>query len=316
MDSQKIKFGVVGVGYLGKHHVKHLSQFDFIDLVGIHDINNQLLEEISNHYSVPAEKNLNDLLKKVDAVSIVTPTKHHFDVANMALDQNCHVFIEKPISDSIELANNIYNKVIQKNKVAHVGHIEQFNPAFKSFMKQKHNPLFLECHRLTKINNRSMDISVVLDLMIHDIGLVIQMINSPIQDIIADGISVISNNIDLANVKLIFENGSVANLTASRISNKDMRKIRVFEKQKYISIDLLNKEIIEHSANFNENEKLIFNHQNIKINNYDALAAELTHFYNCIINNNTNLDNISNAIESLKIAQQINKIIQTKKVIK
>ena len=316
MDNKKIKFGVVGVGYLGKHHVKHLSQFDFIDLVGIHDINNQLLEEISNHYSVPAEKNLNDLLKKIDAVSIVTPTKYHFEVADMALNQNCHVFIEKPISDSIELANNIYNKVIKKNKVAHVGHIEQFNPAFKSFMKQKHSPLFIECHRLTKINPRSMDISVVLDLMIHDIGLVIQMINSPIKDVIADGISVISNNIDLANVKLIFENGSVANLTASRISNKDMRKIRVFEKQKYISIDLLNKEIIEHSANFNENEKLIFNHQNIKINNYDALAAELTHFYNCIINNNTNLDNISNAIESLKIAQQINKIIQTKKVIK
>jgi len=316
MDNKKIKFGVVGVGYLGKHHVKHLSNFDFIDLVGIYDINNQLLQEISAHYSVPAEKSLNELFKKVDAVSIVTPTKYHFDIADMALDQNCHVFIEKPISDSIELANNIFNKVTKKNKVAHVGHIEQFNPAFKSFMKQKHNPLFLECHRLTKINNRSMDISVVLDLMIHDIGLVIQMINSPIQDIIADGISVISNNIDLANVKLIFENGSVANLTASRISNKDMRKIRVFEKQKYISIDLLNKEIIEHSANFNENEKLIFNHQNIKINNYDALAAELTHFYNCIINNNTNLDNISNAIESLKIAQQINKIIQTKKVIK
>ena len=126
----------------------------------------------------------------------------------------------------------------------------------------------------------------------------------------------ISNNIDLANVKLIFENGSVANLTASRISNKDMRKIRVFEKQKYISIDLLNKEIIEHSANLNKNKKLIFNHQNIKIDNYDALAAELTYFYNCIINNNTNLDNILNAIEALQIAQKINKIIQTKKVIK
>jgi len=316
MDNKKIKFGVVGVGYLGKHHVKHLSNFDFIDLVGIYDINNQLLQEISAHYSVPAEKSLNELFKKVDAVSIVTPTKYHFDIADMALDQNCHVFIEKPISDSIELANNIFNKVTKKNKVAHVGHIEQFNPAFKSFMKQKHNPLFLECHRLTKINNRSMDISVVLDLMIHDIGLVIQMMNSPIKDIIADGISVISNNIDLANVKLIFKNGSVANLTASRISNKDMRKIRVFEKQKYISIDLLNKEIIEHSANFNENKKLIFNHQNIKIDNYDALAAELTYFYNCIMNNNTNLDNISNAIEALKIAQKINEIIQTKKVIK
>jgi len=316
MNNKKIKFGVVGVGYLGKHHVKHLAKFDFIDLIGIYDVNQKLMQEVSSAYNVPSMSSINDLLKKVDAVSIVTPTKNHFEVADKALNQDCHIFIEKPISDSVELANNIFNKVTKKNKVAHVGHIERFNPAFKSFMKEKHNPLFLECHRLTKINNRSMDISVVLDLMIHDIGLVIQMINSPIKDIIADGISVISNNIDLANVKLIFENGSVANLTASRISNKDMRKIRVFEKQKYISIDLLNKEIIEHSANFNENKKLIFNHQNIKIDNYDALAAELTYFYNCIINNNTNLDNILNAIEALQIAQKINKIIQTKKVIK
>lgn len=316
MGNKKIKFGVVGVGYLGKHHVKHLSKFDFIDLVAIYDINNQVLEEVSHHYNVPAAKSIDELLKKVDAVSIVTPTKYHFEVADMALNQNCHVFIEKPISNSIELANKIFNKVTQKNIVAHIGHIERFNPAFKAFVKQKHNPLFLECHRLTKINNRSMDISVVLDLMIHDIDLVIQMINSPIKEIIADGVSVISDNIDLANVKLIFENGAVANLTASRISNKDMRKIRVFEKQKYISIDLLNKEIVDYSSDFNENKKLIFNHQNIKIDNYDALEAELMHFYNCIINNDTNLDNISNAIEALKIAQKINEIIHTKKVIK
>ena len=316
MNNKKIKFGVVGVGYLGKHHVKHLSKFDFIDLVGIYDVNQELMQEVANTYNVPYVQSLNDLLQKVDAVSIVTPTKYHFEVADSALNQGCHIFIEKPISDSIELANKLLNKVTQKNKVAHVGHIERFNPAFQSFMKEKHSPLFLECHRLTKINNRSMDISVVLDLMIHDIDLVIQMINSPIKDIIADGISVISENIDLANVKLIFENGAVANLTASRISNKNMRKIRVFEKQKYISINLLNKEIIEHSANFNENKKLIFNHQNIKVDEYDALAAELKHFYNCIINDNTNLDNVSNAIAALKVAQKINKLIQNKKVIK
>ena len=125
--------------------------------------------------------------------------------------------------------------------MAHVGHIERFNPAFKSFMQQKHRPLFIEGHRLTKINNRSMDISVVLDLMIHDIDIVIQMIDSSITEIIADGISVLSNNVDLANVKLIFENGAVVNLTASRISGKDMRKIRVFENKKYTSIDLEHK---------------------------------------------------------------------------
>ena len=316
MDNKKIKFGVVGVGYLGKHHVKHLSKFDFIDLIGIYDINNQLSEEVSHEYSVPAEKSLNELLKKVDAVSIVTPTKYHFEVTDKALNQNCHVFIEKPITDSVELANQILASIIKKNKVGHVGHIERFNPAFKAFIKQKPNPLFLECHRLTKINNRSMDISVVLDLMIHDIDLVIQIIKAPIKEIIADGISVLSNNIDLANVKLIFENGAVANLTASRISSKDMRKIRVFENKKYTSVDLLKKEVAEYSAHSINQKELIFNHKNIKVTNYDALAEELSHFYHCIINNNIEIENMKNAIQALKVAETINNIIQNKKAAK
>ena len=238
MNNKKIKFGVVGVGYLGKHHVKHLSQFDFVDLIGIYDLNQKLMAEIAETYAVPYSKSLNSLLQQADAVSIVTPTNYHFEITNQALKHDCHVFIEKPITDSIELADQMLALLIKKKKVGHVGHIERFNPAFKAFMKQKPNPLFLECHRLTKINNRSMDISVVLDLMIHDIDLVIQIINAPIKEIIADGISVLSNNIDLANVKLMFENGAVANLTASRISSKDMRKIRVFENKKYTSVDI------------------------------------------------------------------------------
>jgi predicted dehydrogenase len=314
MNKKKIKFGVVGVGYLGKHHVKHLAKFDFVDLVGIYDTNKNLMTEIANMYNVPLVKSLNELLNQAEAISVVTPTEDHFKIANEALNNNCHIFIEKPISNAIESAKKILKKGVEKNKVAHVGHIERFNPAFKSFMKQNRIPLFLECHRLTKINNRSMDISVVLDLMIHDIDLVIQMIRSPIKEIIADGISIISNNIDLANVKLIFENGTVANLTASRISNKDMRKIRVFEKQKYTSIDLLNKELIEHSTDIDKNQKIIFNHQNIKIDNYDALASELSHFYDCIVKNDTDMKNMSDAIKALQIAQQINDIIQSKKV--
>ena len=316
MDNKKIKFGVVGVGYLGQHHVKHLSKFDFIDLAGIYDINTSLMLEMSKKYNVPTCESLNQLLNKVDAISIVTPTNYHFEVAQQALDCDCHVFIEKPISNSVESAKAILTKIIKKNKVAHVGHIERFNPAFKSFMNQKHSPLFIEGHRLTKINNRSMDISVVLDLMIHDIDLVIQMIDSSIKEIIADGISVLSNNVDLANVKLIFKNGSVVNLTASRISGKDMRKIRVFENKKYTSIDLLNKNVKEYSAHSINKEKLIFNHKNIAVNKTDALAEELTHFYNCIINDDIGTQNIKNAITALEIAQKINDIIQTKKAIK
>ena len=316
MGNKKIKFGVVGVGYLGQHHVKHLAKFDFIDLIGIYDANKSLMVEISKTYKVPTYESLNQLLNKVDAVSIVTPTNSHIEIAHKALECDCHIFIEKPISNSVESAQSILNEVIRKKKIAHVGHIERFNPAFKAFTKQIHRPLFIEGHRLTKINNRSMDISVVLDLMIHDIDLVIQMIDSSIKEIIADGISVLSNNVDLANVKLIFENGSVANLTASRISGKDMRKIRVFENKKYTSIDLLNKDVKEYSAHSINKEKLIFNHQNIAVKKMDALAEELTHFYKCIINNNVNTQNIENAITALKIAQKINDIIQTKKAIK
>ena len=198
--------------------------------------------------------------------------------------------------------------------MVHIGHIERFNPAFVAFMDKEHNPLFLECHRLTKINNRSMDISVVLDLMIHDIDLLFHMIKSPIKEIIADGISVISNNIDLANVKLIFKNGCVANLTASRISNKNMRKIRVFEKQIYTSIDLLNKEVLEYSAEGNiETNELEFHNQKITIQNQDALAAELTYFCNAIQKKSYDITNVTTAIDALETAVRINKIIHEKR---
>ena len=312
MNSKKIKLGVIGVGYLGKHHVKHLSQFECVDLVGIYDINKNLMNEVANQYKVPTSPSIDELYQKADAISIVTPTKQHYEIAIKALEHNCHIFIEKPISDSIKSAELILKKKLETNKVVHVGHIERFNPAFKSFMKQNRKPLFLECHRLTKINNRSMDISVVEDLMIHDIDLVLQMVDSPIKKIIADGINVISDNVDLANVKLIFRDSTVANLTASRISNKDMRKIRVFENQKYSSIDLFNKDVIEYSASKDEQNKLIFQNKSLSVDNYDALAKELAHFCDCIMRNDINTKNINNSIEALQIAQQINQIIQDK----
>ena len=313
MKNKKIKFGVVGVGYLGKHHVKHLSQFPFIELVGIHDINQQSLLEVAKKYSAKPYDSIDQLLSQIDAVSIVTPTNQHAAVANKALENNCHIFIEKPITNSIESANSILQNTINQNKVAHVGHIERFNPAFRALLAQNPNPLFVESHRLTKINDRSMDISVVLDLMIHDIDLLIHIINSPIKNIIADGISVISNSIDLANVKLIFSNGAVANLTASRISNKDMRKMRIFENKKYTSVDLLNRELVEYSTDSIQKEALTFNHKNIKVKDYDALALELTHFCDCIIKNDKSNQNIKNAIIALTIAQQINDMIKSKK---
>ena len=313
MDEKKIKYGVVGVGYLGKFHLKHLLKINQVEVIGLYDSSLDRAIQISKEFNVKKFKSLDDLLDSVDAVSIVTPTVSHMKVALKALNHNCHIFIEKPISDNLENGHQILKQVKETNQIAHVGHIERFNPAFQAFMKEQHTPLFLECHRLAKLNDRSMDISVVLDLMIHDIDLVLHIVNSPIKEIIADGINIISNSIDLANIKLIFENNCVANLTASRISNKDMRKIRVFENQCYSNIDLLNKKLTQHYADYNNvDNKLNFKHKDVKINEYDALKMELTHFCETIINQQDDLNNIIKAVEALQIAEQVTEIINLK----
>ena len=312
MNTKKVKFGVIGVGYLGKFHVKQLSSLDCIELVGVYDIDLKQASQVASQYNIKKFENIENLLQSIDAVSIVTPTKYHYSVAMMALKYGIHIFIEKPITDSINEANQLLNQSIAKERVIHVGHIERFNPAFKAYTQQPYAPLFIECHRLTKINKRSMDISVVLDLMIHDIDLMLLLINSNIKEIIADGISVISKNIDLANVKLIFENGAVTNLTASRISNKEMRKLRIFEKRKYITVDMLAKEVNGYEAILNKNKEVAFQNISLNVKNHDALKEELLNFHNSIVKNNFDENNAQNAIKALKVAKQINHIIKQK----
>ena len=312
MNTKKVKFGVIGVGYLGKFHVKQLSSLDCIELVGVYDIDLKQASLVASQYNIKKFENIENLLQSIDAVSIVTPTKYHYSVAMMALKYGIHIFIEKPITDSINEANQLLNQSIAKERVIHVGHIERFNPAFKAYTQQPYAPLFIECHRLTKINKRSMDISVVLDLMIHDIDLMLLLINSNIKEIIADGISVISKNIDLANVKLIFENGAVTNLTASRISNKEMRKLRIFEKRKYITVDMLAKEVNGYEAILNKNKEVAFQNISLNVKNHDALKEELLNFHNSIVKNNFDENNARNAIKALKVAKQINHIIKQK----
>ncbi len=313
MVDKKINFGLIGVGYLGKFHLTHLKNIKNVSMIGVYDADKKHSSQISKDYGVQNYKTLDDLLCNVDAVSIVTPTNTHMDIALKALAYNCHIFIEKPISNTMRSVKNFLGQIKTKNKVIHVGHIERFNPAFNSFMQNSHAPLFLECHRLTKINNRSMDVSVILDLMIHDIDLVLNLVDSPINNIIADGICVVSDKVDLANVKLIFKNGCVANLTASRISNKDMRKIRVFEHQVYTNIDLLNKSLNQYSAKYDKKrEKFRFNNQKIAVKQYDALKMELTYFCNAIIKKDTNLNNVSKAVQALEVSEKINTIINNK----
>tara|TARA_A100001011_G_scaffold392730_1_gene480969 strand:- start:32755 stop:33705 length:951 start_codon:yes stop_codon:yes gene_type:complete len=310
---KKIKYGVIGVGHLGNFHVKQLLNIGSVELIGVYDEDPKRLNEISQNYNVPKIKAIKDLLKLADAVSIVTPTTTHKDIALLALDNDCHIFIEKPITHDLDSARCVESKVKKLQKVAHVGHIERFNPVIKKFNEEIHKPLFLECHRLSKLSNRSMDISVILDLMIHDIDLVIHMIDSPVKNIIADGVNVVSNSIDLANVKLSFENGCVVNLTASRISDKNMRKIRMFENNCYTSLDLLNHKLSKHYAKFSqENNQLNLENKQIAVNQYDALKEELQYFCNAINANNIDFSNIDFSIRSLEIALEINNIIQSK----
>lgn len=238
---QKLKLGIIGVGHLGEIHTRLAKEIEIIDLVGIFDINLDRAKEISKKYEVPFFTSVEELLTNVDAVSVVVPTKSHYEVANKALDYDVHLFIEKPITSTLEEGKSLIEKAKEKGLKIQVGHIERFNPAFLALQRLDLNPLFIEGHRLSKFNPRGTDVSVVLDLMIHDIDIVLQLIKSEVKSIDSCGVKVVSDSEDIANVRLGFENGSVANLTASRISLKNMRKMRIFQKYSYITIDFLEK---------------------------------------------------------------------------
>ncbi len=238
---KKIKLGIIGVGHLGRYHVQVAKDISQIDLVGIHDINRERLKEISQCYNVTPYYDVEELLNLCDAVSIVVPTHAHFEIATAALNQHCHVFIEKPITERVEQGEKLIALAKQKNLKLQIGHIERFNPAFLCLRHIKLSPMFIEAHRLSKFNPRGTDVSVILDLMIHDIDIVLKLVDSPINFVHACGVGVVSPSEDIANVRIEFKNGAVANLTASRISAKHMRKMRLFQRDQYISIDFLNK---------------------------------------------------------------------------
>jgi len=225
-----LKVGVLGAGHLGKIHLKLLQQSKKYDLVGFFDpdiANGQrVAEEFNYHYF----ENLDDLIDAVDVVDIVTPTLSHYNCAIKAITKGKHIFIEKPITNSVEEAEQIRLLVSENNLRGQVGHVERFNPAFKAIKSEIKSPMFIETHRLAEFNPRGTDVPVVLDLMIHDIDIILSVVNSPVRNINASGVSVISETPDIANARIEFENGCVANLTASRISLKNMRKAAFFKK--------------------------------------------------------------------------------------
>ena len=239
-----LKIGLIGAGHLGKIHLKLILELsDYFDLVGFYDEDKENSARVSSQFNVKSFGSINELLQQVDCVDIVTPTLVHYTTAAEALRMRKHVFIEKPLSETIAEAQKLVSLTTEADVKVQVGHVERFNPAFQAALPYFDNPMFIETHRLAQFNPRGTDVPVVLDLMIHDIDIVLSVVKSRVKKISASGVAVISDTHDITNARLEFENGAVANLTASRISLKNMRKSRFFQKDAYISVDFLTKEL-------------------------------------------------------------------------
>ena len=314
-----LKVGVLGAGHLGKIHLRLLQQSSQYELVGFYDENAENAIKIEKEFGYKRFDTIAKLLTAVDVVDIVTPTLSHYKCAKVAIKSGKHIFLEKPISNTVEEAEEIIALSKEYNVKGQVGHVERFNPAFKSVKNDIHNPMFIETHRLAEFNPRGTDVPVVLDLMIHDIDAILSVVKSKVKNIHASGVSVISDTPDIANARLEFENGCVANLTSSRISLKNMRKSRFFQKDAYISVDFLEKkcEVVkmkdapEVPGDFDmilqnaEGVKKQIYFANPEVENNNAILEELETFADAINNNITPIVTLEDGTEALRVAYQI-----------
>lgn len=236
-----LKIGVLGAGHLGKIHIKLLLQIAAFELVGFYDIDDKNAADAEEQFGVKRYTDVEQLIADCDAIDIVTSTISHFEMAKLAIKNSKHIFIEKPMTSTLEEAFLLVELLKEAGVKAQVGHVERFNPAFLAVESYVHNPMFIETHRLAQFNPRGTDVSVIHDLMIHDIDIILKLVNTNVKNIHASGVPIISDSPDIANARIEFDNGCVANVTASRISVKNMRKTRVFQRDSYVSIDFLNK---------------------------------------------------------------------------
>ena len=236
---KKTNIGVIGVGHLGQHHTKHYSKIDGANLVGVFDLNQDRCKSIAAKYDIKPYETLGELLKKTEALSVVTPTKDHKKVAEECINKGKHVFIEKPITKTVAEAEGLIALAKEKETIIQVGHIERLNPALLPLEKFDINPKYIEVQRLAPYMSRGTDVPVVLDLMIHDIDLVLALVKYPIKEISANGISIMTDSVDIANARIQFKNGAVANITSSRVAKDRVRKMKVFQQDLYITVDFL-----------------------------------------------------------------------------
>lgn len=320
----RIKLGIIGVGHLGKIHLKCLQQTSF-DVIGFFDTDKEVRSDISKLFDIQPFDSVELLISSCNAIDIVTPTTHHYEIARKAILAGKHVFIEKPVTNQLSQAKELLDLVKENNVVAQVGHVERYNPAFKSLNTEQLNPKFIEAHRLTTFNPRGNDVSVILDLMIHDLDLILSLVNDEVKEIRANGVNVVGNTPDICNARISFKNGCVANVTASRISMKNMRKIRFFQENAYISVDFLDKEcqIIQledlSSEEINEEFLMTIDTKNGKkkvkivmpeIHENNAIVEELNDFYNCILHDKTPEVGIVDGYKALKLAAEIENVVK------
>ena len=314
-----LKAGVLGAGHLGKIHLRLLKQSEKYNVIRFYDADIENGKKVETEFGYKFFNTIEDLIDAVDVVDIVTPTLSHYKCALQAIAKGKHIFIEKPITNTVEEAEEIRAILAEHHVKGQVGHVERFNPAFLAVKNDIHEPMFIETHRLAEFNPRGTDVPVVLDLMIHDIDIILSVVKSKVKHISASGVSVISDTPDIANARIEFENGCVANLTASRISLKNMRKTRFFQKDAYISVDFLEKkcEVVkmkdapELPGDFDmvlqnaEGVKKQIYFDNPSISNNNAILDELETFADAINNNTKPIVTLHDGTEALRVATQI-----------
>ncbi|MBU3713851.1 MAG: Gfo/Idh/MocA family oxidoreductase [Ferruginibacter sp.] len=312
-----LRIGVFGAGHLGKFHLSNLKEIEDIEIVGFYDPDPENTKSVAEKYGIKSFDTAEQLMDAIEAADIVAPTIKHFELCDMALRKGKHVFVEKPLANTMDEARTLVKLAKESNLVFQVGHVERFNPAFVALKDHTLQPMFIEVHRLAEFNPRGTDVSVILDLMIHDIDIILHMVKSNVNYISANGVAVMSDTPDIANVRIEFDNGCVANLTSSRISLKKMRKMRLFQKDAYIGIDFLEKktEIIQIDQPVDKdafsfdietnNGKKTIAISNPKVKDSNAIKSELEAFKNAIKNNIEPPVSILDGFSAMEVAHLI-----------
>lgn len=312
-----LKVGVFGVGHLGKFHLNNWMEIPGIELVGFFDPNDDTAQFVSEKYQLPRFLDDELLMNSCDAIDVVAPTTCHFEICEAAIKKGKHVFVEKPLANTMAEARALVKLAAESGIKFQVGHVERFNPAFLAIRDMPLNPMFIEVHRLAQFNPRGTEVSVILDLMIHDIDIILSIVNSDVKNISASGVGVMTETPDIANVRIEFDNGCVANLTSSRISMKRMRKMRLFQKDSYIGVDFLNKktEVIrlkepQDSNAFAFDIETATGRKTIAIANpivpeVNAIRMELIEFRDAILNNTRTVVSEMDGLMAMDVAHQI-----------